>query len=66
MARYDYDDPADHLSAVAQSCKYLKAGAGAQGKASSEGVSCSICSSWDGNSCARRAFENTLDDLDID
>lgn len=66
MTRFEYDDSDDHLSSVAQSCRYLNTGTRSKGIGASEGISCSICSNWDGNACARRAFDNVLNELELD
>lgn len=65
MARFEYDDSDDHLSSVAQSCRYLNAGK-TKGISTSEGITCSICSNWNGSSCTRRAFDNVLNELELD
>lgn len=66
MARFQYDDSHDNLSSVAQSCRYLSAATKAKGVNATDGITCSICSNWDGNSCTRRAFDNVLSELGLD
>ena len=66
MARFEYDDTDDHLSSVAQSCKYMNAGTKARGITATEGLTCSICSNWDGNACVRKAYDKVLNDLELD
>lgn len=65
MFNYDFYD--DNLSSVAQSCRHLspKAAAGRAGNAA-EGISCNICSNWDGRHCTRTAYDNVMTKLGLD
>jgi hypothetical protein len=64
---FDYDFYDEHLSPVAQSCRHLTAKSSAKSAINTaEGISCGICSSWDGSHCTRKVFDNVLTKLEMD
>ncbi len=59
MFFFDYGD--DDMVSAAQSCKlFSPRSASRPGSASREGISCGICSSWNGSRCSKRVLDNTL------
>lgn len=63
---YGYEDQDGHLDSVARSCKQLKSRSGSKAANAEEGISCSICSSWDGNGCTRKAYDFIRTKLELD
>lgn len=63
MSIYDFDD----LHMAAQSCKHLKPKISAvDGNLQQDGISCTICSSWNGSRCSRRVLDNMLSGPELD
>ena len=61
----DYDSY-DQLPAVAQRCRYFRSDTNRKSRyyGANEGVSCSLCRSWDGASCIRNGYNNIIDRLE--
>lgn len=59
MMNYENED---NVLTAAQSCKYLRTGSNGRGGMSSagEGVSCRICSNWNGDRCLIGASDSIL------
>lgn len=59
MSYYDYGD--DDMVSAAQSCKlFFPKSTSSSGRTWSDGITCSICSSWNGSRCKKRVLDNTL------
>jgi hypothetical protein len=59
-------DSEDNVLTVAQSCKYLRSGGNGRNRMSNagEGVSCRICSNWNGDRCLINASDSILTIMD--
>jgi hypothetical protein len=63
MSAYDCGD--EEIPAVAGSCKYMKfrnPGSGAH--EAYGGVSCSMCTNWDGSECRKKVFDSLVSKID--
>ena len=59
MFFFDYGD--DDMVSAAQSCKlFSPRSTSRSGRSWQEGISCGICSSWNGSRCCKRVLDNTL------
>ena len=59
MSFFEYGD--DDMASAAQSCKLFSSKSSSRaGRSWSEGISCSICNSWNGSRCGKRVLDNTL------
>lgn len=59
MSIFDYGD--DNIVSAAQDCKlFSPKSSSASGRSCNEGISCSICSSWNGGRCSKRMHDNML------
>ncbi len=58
MSFFEYGD--EDMASAAQSCKLFKPNSSFKTGALSDGISCGICSSWNGSRCSKRVLDNTL------
>jgi len=61
-----YDCNEDHLSSVAENCRYHKYIQGKRSVPFQQEVSCSDCTYWNGRGCSKNQFDKIASELQLD
>jgi len=64
MDIYDYNE--DHISTVAENCRYLSCRQPRRSDAGRTGISCVLCNNWNGSDCTRKQFDRITSELQLD